>query len=200
MVLESIYDLNFPDTSHFYLGQGFHFVLRRIKEEWGTSRWFLEFDIRKCFHTIDRHRLIPIFKEEIDDPKFFYPIQEKTLANPCGLLDESQRWRYHKFICGHRDKSYVLLQVLRQPLLSPNDCRPPDPLGRDIPTVRTRLKGLPLSGSLQRNLHSLLPLISPPSEPDLRVSLYPALIGVYRRSQRLAQKGYYTIPFDLTLL
>ncbi|KAK4336578.1 hypothetical protein RND71_044213 [Anisodus tanguticus] len=76
MVLESIYDLEFPDTSHFRSGRGFHSVLRRIKEEWGTSRWFLEFDIRKCFHTIDRHRLIPIFKEEIDDPKFFYPIQK----------------------------------------------------------------------------------------------------------------------------
>ncbi|KAL8488585.1 hypothetical protein ACS0TY_024753 [Phlomoides rotata] len=28
------------------------------------------------FHTIDRHRLISIFKEEIDDPKFFYSIQK----------------------------------------------------------------------------------------------------------------------------
>lgn len=64
MVPESIYDPEFPDTSHF------RSALRRIKEEWGTSRWFLEFE--KCFHTIDRHRLIPIFKEEIDDPKFFY--------------------------------------------------------------------------------------------------------------------------------
>ena len=76
MVLESIYDPEFPDTSHFRSGRGCHSVLRRIKEEWGTSRWFLEFDIRKCFHTIDRHRLIPIFKEEIDDPKFFYPTQK----------------------------------------------------------------------------------------------------------------------------
>ncbi|KAM3690172.1 hypothetical protein ACJW31_09G102400 [Castanea mollissima] len=32
---------------------GCRLALRRIKEEWGTSRWFLEFDIRKCFHTID---------------------------------------------------------------------------------------------------------------------------------------------------
>ncbi|WOG92354.1 hypothetical protein DCAR_0311618 [Daucus carota subsp. sativus] len=88
MVLESIYDPEFPDTSHFRSGQGCHSALRRIKGEWGTSRWFLEFDIRKCFHTIDRfdirkcfhtidrHRPIPIFKEEIDDPKFFYPIQK----------------------------------------------------------------------------------------------------------------------------
>lgn len=76
MVLESIYDPEFPDTSHFRSGRGCHSVLRRIKEEWGTSRWFLEFDIRKSFHTIDRHRLISIFKEEIDDPKFFYSIQK----------------------------------------------------------------------------------------------------------------------------
>lgn len=76
MVLESIYDPEFPDTSHFRSGQGCHSVLRRIKEEWGISRWFLEFDIRKCFHTIDRHRLIQILKEEIDDPKFFYSIHK----------------------------------------------------------------------------------------------------------------------------
>lgn len=76
MVLESIYDSEFPDTSHFRSGRGCHSVLRRIKEEWGTSRWFLEFDIRNYFHTIDRHRLISIFKEEIDDPKFFYSIQK----------------------------------------------------------------------------------------------------------------------------
>ena len=80
MVPESIYDPEFPDTSHFRSGRGCHSALRRIKEEWGTSRWFLEFDIRKCFHTIDRHRLIPIFKEEIDDPKFFYPTQKKFSA------------------------------------------------------------------------------------------------------------------------
>uniref|UniRef100_A0A3Q7I438 Reverse transcriptase domain-containing protein n=1 Tax=Solanum lycopersicum TaxID=4081 RepID=A0A3Q7I438_SOLLC len=73
MVLESIYDLKFSYTSHFRPGQGFHSVVRQIKQEWGTSRRFLEFDITKCFHTIDRHRLIPIFEEKIDDPKFFYP-------------------------------------------------------------------------------------------------------------------------------
>ena len=76
MVPESFYDPEFPDTSHFRSGRGCHSALRRIKEEWGTSRWFLEFDIRKSFHTIDRHRLISIFKEEIDDPKFFYSMNQ----------------------------------------------------------------------------------------------------------------------------
>nr|AEM46226.1 maturase [Silene noctiflora]AJP34458.1 maturase [Silene noctiflora]AJP34471.1 maturase [Silene noctiflora] len=74
MVPESLYDPKFADTSGFRSGRGCHSALRRIKEEWGTSRWFLEFDIRK--YTIDRHRLIPILKEEIDDTKFFYSIQK----------------------------------------------------------------------------------------------------------------------------
>nr|UYK51761.1 maturase-related protein [Paphiopedilum micranthum] len=80
MVPESIYDPEFPDTSHFRSGRGCHSALRRIKEEWGTSRWFLEFNIRKCFHTIDRHRFISILKEEIDDPKFFYSTQKMFSA------------------------------------------------------------------------------------------------------------------------
>ncbi|KAK8921635.1 hypothetical protein KSP39_PZI020197 [Platanthera zijinensis] len=53
-----------------------------------------------------------------------------------------------------------------------------------MPALRTGREGLPSSGSLQGNLHSLLPLIS---------SLYH-IMGVYRRSQRLARKGcvYHT--------
>lgn len=91
MVLEFIYDSEFPDTSHFRSGRGCHSALRRIKEEWGTSRWFLEFDIRKCFHTIDRHRFISIFKEEIDDPKFFYFTQKLFSA---GRLVGGERGPY----------------------------------------------------------------------------------------------------------
>lgn len=56
----------FPGTSHFCSSRGCHSTLRRIKEEWGPCRLFLEFDFRKCFT-----RLIQILKEEIDDPKFF---------------------------------------------------------------------------------------------------------------------------------
>ncbi|KAL5052993.1 hypothetical protein RYX36_033675 [Vicia faba] len=76
MVLESIYDPEFPDTSHFRSGRGRYSALKWIKEEWGTSRWFFDFDIKKSFHTIDRHRLVPIFKEEIDAPKLFYSIHK----------------------------------------------------------------------------------------------------------------------------
>ncbi|KAK8949623.1 hypothetical protein KSP39_PZI005565 [Platanthera zijinensis] len=53
-----------------------------------------------------------------------------------------------------------------------------------MPALRTRREGLPSSGSPQGNLHSLLPLIS---------SLYH-IMGVYKRSLRLARKGcvYHT--------
>ena len=32
--------------------------------------WLLEFDIRKCYDTIDRHRLVSIFLEKIHDQPF----------------------------------------------------------------------------------------------------------------------------------
>ncbi|XP_078439891.1 uncharacterized protein LOC144710107 [Wolffia australiana] len=83
MVPESIYDPVFSDTSHFRSGRGCHSALRQIKEEWGISRWFLEFDIRLSLDN-DRHRFIPIFKEEIDDPKFFYPTQTLFFAGRRG--------------------------------------------------------------------------------------------------------------------
>nr|BDC46330.1 maturase-related protein [Nageia nagi] len=80
-VLETIYDPESLDTSHFRPGRGRHSALIRIRRDWGTPRWFLEFGIRKCFHTIDRHRLISISKEEIDggagkNSLFFRSIQK----------------------------------------------------------------------------------------------------------------------------
>lgn len=69
MVLDSMYAESDSRGSNSLLSQ-------RIKEEWGTSCRFLEFDIRKCKQHFDRHRLISILKEEIDDPKFCYFIHK----------------------------------------------------------------------------------------------------------------------------
>nr|ULQ69945.1 maturase [Thurnia sphaerocephala] len=70
MVLSCIYDGECVCPSAFGSGQGFHSCLRRLKEEFSGSDWFFELDIRKCFSTMDGHRLISILKEEIDDSKF----------------------------------------------------------------------------------------------------------------------------------
>jgi retron-type reverse transcriptase len=37
---------------------------------WTGISWFLKFDVEKCYDNIDRHRLISILKEEIDDQRF----------------------------------------------------------------------------------------------------------------------------------
>nr|QXE44299.1 maturase-related protein [Taiwania cryptomerioides] len=90
-VPESIYDPEFLDTSHFRPGRGCHSALIRIRKEWGYSNWFLEFGISKCFHTIDRHRLIPILKEEIDggagkNSLFFRPIHKRGPLSNLSLV------------------------------------------------------------------------------------------------------------------
>ncbi|KAJ3668421.1 hypothetical protein LUZ60_018447 [Juncus effusus] len=59
-------------------------------------------------------------------------ISEEDPGQSRGLFDQRQRRRHSKLVRGYRDKSSFLLQVLRQPLSSTNDCRLPDPLVRYI--------------------------------------------------------------------
>jgi group II intron reverse transcriptase/maturase len=73
MGLEAIYEPTFMDTSHgFRPNRGAHTALNQIKYKWGGTSWFLEFDIQKCYDTIDRHRLVNILREKIDDEPFFH--------------------------------------------------------------------------------------------------------------------------------
>lgn len=71
MVLEQIFEPEFLPTSHgFRKFKGCHSALEQIKKNWTGISWFLEFDIRKYFDEIDRHRLINILREKIDDQRF----------------------------------------------------------------------------------------------------------------------------------
>lgn len=71
MVLELIYEEKFLDTSHgFRLSRGCHSALEMIRLKWMGISWFLKFDVEKCYDDIDRHRLVNILKENIEDPKF----------------------------------------------------------------------------------------------------------------------------------
>jgi retron-type reverse transcriptase len=72
MILEEIYEGQFLNTSHgFRPSQGCHSALEKIHMNWTGISWFLEFDVEKCFDSIDRHRLISILKEDILDQWFF---------------------------------------------------------------------------------------------------------------------------------
>jgi retron-type reverse transcriptase len=71
MVLEQIYEPKFLDTSHgFRPSRGCHSALESIRINWTGISWFLEFDVEKYYDSIDRHRLVSILKEDIDDQRF----------------------------------------------------------------------------------------------------------------------------------
>ena len=71
MVLEEIYEGQFLNTSHgFRPSRGCHSALEQIRMNWIGISWFLEFDVEKCFDSIDRHRLISILKDDISDQRF----------------------------------------------------------------------------------------------------------------------------------
>jgi Reverse transcriptase (RNA-dependent DNA polymerase) len=70
-VLEQIYDPKFLDTSHgFRPLKGCHSALEMIRLNWTGISWFLKFGIDKYYDTFDRHRMIRMLREEIDDQRF----------------------------------------------------------------------------------------------------------------------------------
>nr|YP_004927697.1 hypothetical protein TrlaMp49 [Treubia lacunosa]AEH99744.1 hypothetical protein TrlaMp49 [Treubia lacunosa] len=70
MVLEMIYEPRFRDISHgFRKNKGTHSALRDIKMRWKNPSWWLEFDIRKCFDTINNKILMSILSETIQDSR-----------------------------------------------------------------------------------------------------------------------------------
>lgn len=71
MILEQIYEPVFLDTSHgFRPSRGCHSALESIRMNWTGISWFLEFEVEKCYDTMDRHHLVSILKEKIDDQRF----------------------------------------------------------------------------------------------------------------------------------
>ena len=71
MVLEQIYEPLFLDTSHGSRpSRGCHSALESIRMNWTGISWFLEFDVEKCYDSIDRQRLVSILKEKINDQRF----------------------------------------------------------------------------------------------------------------------------------
>ena len=71
IVLNYIYEVKlkkFSDNAHgFRSNYGCHTALKQIKYNWKAIPWYLEFDIKKAFNSINRKRLISIIEEEIGD-------------------------------------------------------------------------------------------------------------------------------------
>lgn len=71
MVLETIYEGQFENTSHgFRPKRSCHTALTYIQRQFTGARWFIEGDIKGFFDNIDHQVLIGILRERISDERF----------------------------------------------------------------------------------------------------------------------------------
>lgn len=71
MILETIYEPIFMDTSHgFRPNRSCHTALDSVKYEFRGARWFVEGDIKGCFDNIDHNVLISCINKKIKDARF----------------------------------------------------------------------------------------------------------------------------------
>lgn len=95
MLLESIYENNFEDTSHgFRPMRSCHSALNQAQKKFIGAKWFIEGDIKGFFDNIDHDILIGILKEKINDDKFIRLIRKFLNA---GYMED---WKFHKTFSG----------------------------------------------------------------------------------------------------
>lgn len=95
MILESIYEKNFSDTSHgFRPKRSCHTALAQVRDRFSGVKWFIEGDIKGFFDNIDHHTLIGILRRKIDDEHFINLIWKFLKA---GYLEN---WQFNKTYSG----------------------------------------------------------------------------------------------------
>jgi len=77
MLLESIYEGSFEDTSHgFRPEKSCHTALRQIQNRFTRCKWFVEGDIKAFFDNIDHNVMIRILGKRIKDERFLRLIRK----------------------------------------------------------------------------------------------------------------------------
>lgn len=95
MLLESIYESSFADTSHgFRPNRSCHTALAMIQKRYTGVKWFIEGDISGFFDHIDHEVLVSILRKRIDDERFLRLIRKFLKA---GYLED---WKFHKTYSG----------------------------------------------------------------------------------------------------
>lgn len=71
LILESIYEPNFEETSHgFRPKRSCHTAMLTIRQQFKATKWFIEGDIVGFFDNIDHHTMTDILREKIKDEQF----------------------------------------------------------------------------------------------------------------------------------
>jgi group II intron reverse transcriptase/maturase len=95
LLLEAYYEPGFSDLSHgFRKGRGCHTALRKIRDTWTGTAWFIEGDVTDCFGSLDHEILLGILAENIRDQRFLRLIRNMLKA---GYLED---WEYHETLSG----------------------------------------------------------------------------------------------------
>jgi group II intron reverse transcriptase/maturase len=95
LLLEAYYEPRFRESSHgFRPNRGCHTALRRIKQRFRGTVWFIEGDIRGCFDNIDHDILLEILARDIHDGRLLNLIRRALKA---GVMEG---WRYEKTYSG----------------------------------------------------------------------------------------------------
>ncbi len=85
IVMEHIYEPIFLDISHgFRPGRGCHSGLEQICLKWTGASWFLEFGIKRCFDSMDRHKLVFILQKHIEDQRWMDLVHKPFSAGLVG--------------------------------------------------------------------------------------------------------------------
>ena len=95
MILESIYEGYFEETSHgFRPNRSCHTALSCIQKYYTGSKWFIEGDIEGFFDNINHNTLISIMRERIKDERFLRLIRKFLNA---GYMEN---WEFHNTYSG----------------------------------------------------------------------------------------------------
>lgn len=95
MLLESIYENSFENTSHgFRPSRSCHTALNQIQVCFSGTKWFIEGDIKGFFDNIDHNTMINILSLRIKDERFLRLIRKFLNA---GYLED---WTYHTTYSG----------------------------------------------------------------------------------------------------
>jgi group II intron reverse transcriptase/maturase len=95
LLLEAYYEPGFSDLSHgFRKRRGCHTALRKIRDTWTGTVWFIEGDISDCFGSLSHEILLGILAEKIRDQRFLRLIRNMLKA---GYLED---WEYRETLSG----------------------------------------------------------------------------------------------------
>lgn len=102
MILESIYEPNFLNTSHgFRPKRSCHTALQYVQKNFTGVKWFVEGDIKGCFDHVDHHVLVNILRRRIQDEHFIGLIWKFLKA---GYMEV---WTYHNTYSGTPQGSII---------------------------------------------------------------------------------------------